>query len=212
MAFPAYRPYAAPAQRGVSLIELMVGLTVLAIALMMGVPSLGEWIRNSQIRSTAEALQNGLNFARAEAVRRNTVVRLQFTDTLDDNCALSDTGTHWVANASSSVPPTSLCGHPVDEAVTPFIVQKGNPVATGSGATISATESTIAFNGLGRVASTTNPDVAVGTLTVDVQSSNGACAADSSPMRCLRLVVTPAGQVRMCDPARTEATDPMVCQ
>jgi hypothetical protein len=30
-------------------------------------------------------------------------------------------------------------------------------------------------------------------------------------MRCLRVVVTPGGQVRMCDPALTNAGDAQAC-
>jgi type IV fimbrial biogenesis protein FimT len=208
-AFMAVRPPALAA-RGMSLIELMVGLAVLAIALAFGVPSFAEWISNTQIRSTAESIQNGLNFARAEAVRRNTIVRFQFTDKTDNACALSTTGTSWVVNMSSSVSPAGFCGNAVDDATDPRILQKGSSVASSAGASIGASQSTIAFNGLGRIAPTTNPDLAVGTLTVDIQSSRGTCVAASGKMRCLRVVVTPGGQVRMCDPARASG-DPMSC-
>jgi hypothetical protein len=30
-------------------------------------------------------------------------------------------------------------------------------------------------------------------------------------MRCLRVVVSSSGSVRMCDPAVTDATDPRAC-
>ena len=39
----------------------------------------------------------------------------------------------------------------------------------------------------------------------------GTCAADGGEMRCLSVVVTSAGQVRMCDPAVTASTDPRKC-
>ncbi|MDM0027647.1 GspH/FimT family pseudopilin [Variovorax sp. J31P216] len=194
-----------------SLIELMVGLAVLAIALAIGMPSFGEWISNTQIRSTAESLQNGLNLARAEAVRRNTVVRLQFTDTLDNDCALTKTGTHWVINGSSSETAAGSCGKAISDADAPFLLQKSGIVASKLNATIDASQAAIAFNGLGRVAPTTNPDTNVGTLTVNVASSRGSCLKDSGTMRCLRVVVTPGGQVRMCDPHRTTVGDPLAC-
>ena len=208
----AMRRFPARATRGVTLIELMVGLAVLAIALALGVPSFGEWISNSQIRSTAESVQNGLNSARAEAVRRNTVVRMQFTDTLDNECALSTAGPSWVVTMSSSVTPQGLCGKAFDDSTTPFLLQKGSPVSSSKGATLSASQSTIGFNGLGRIAATTNPDINVKTLTVDIKSNRGTCLEDSGTLRCLRVVVTPGGQVRMCDPHRTAAGDPLACQ
>ena len=110
--------------RGVSLIELMVGIAVFSVALMLGIPTFGEWIANAQIRSTGESLQNGLNFARAEAVRRNTIVRFQLTSTLDNNCTLSTTGKSWVVNMSQSVAPTQLCAASVSDASTPFLIQQ----------------------------------------------------------------------------------------
>lgn len=61
--------------RGVSLIELMIGLAILAILLMGGLPSFAAWIQNTQIRTAAESFQNGLQLARAEAVRRNANVQ-----------------------------------------------------------------------------------------------------------------------------------------
>lgn len=194
-----------------TLIELLVGLAVLAIALALGVPTLSEWINNSQIRNTAESLQNGLNLARGEAVRRNTVVRLQFTDTTDNSCVLSTSGTSWVINQSSSVSPASKCGVTINDSATPFLLQRSGPLSSKTSATVSASQSTIAFNGLGRVAPTKNPDTAVSALTIDIKSSRGTCLTDSGTMRCLRLVVAPGGQIRMCDPYRTAVGDPMAC-
>lgn len=199
-----------------SLIELMVGIAILAIAIALGVPSFSEWVNNSQIRSTAESVQNALNFARGEAVRRNTTVRLQFTDKLDSGCALSATGSSWVVSMSASKSVAGGCGNDVSDATTPFILQKGSPVATKTGATISVSQSgggaqsTIAFNGLGRVTAITDPATTVGTLAIDIESSRGTCVKESGKMRCLRVMVSPGGQVRMCDPKR-ESPDPMYC-
>jgi type IV fimbrial biogenesis protein FimT len=72
------------------------------------------------------------------------------------------------------------------------------------------------FNPLGRVTDPAKvPDgtlpagnVAVFDITNPI---GGACAAAGGEMRCLRVVVTGSGQVRMCDPAVTVATDPRRC-
>ena len=64
-----------------------------------------------------------------------------------------------------------------------------------------------AFNGLGRVSPTP-----AGTITYDVGNpSGGTCRAAGGTMRCLRVEVSPTGQVRMCDPSLTSATDPQGC-
>ncbi|MDX8385045.1 MAG: GspH/FimT family pseudopilin [Gallionella sp.] len=59
---------------GFTLIELMVGLIVIAILMSLAVPSFSTWMQNSQIRNAAESVLNGLQRARAEAVSRNANV------------------------------------------------------------------------------------------------------------------------------------------
>ena len=56
------------------MIELCIGLAVLAMLIAFAVPGMRGWLLNSQLRSTAESIQNGLQLARSEAVRRNVFV------------------------------------------------------------------------------------------------------------------------------------------
>ena len=65
---------ARPPLAGVTLIELMVAIAVLAILLAVGLPAYREWIQNTQLRTAAESVLNGLQLARAEAVKRNSPV------------------------------------------------------------------------------------------------------------------------------------------
>jgi len=67
-------------ERGFSLIELMVTISVMALLLAAAVPSFGPWVANSRVRSTAESLQNGIRLAQTEAVRRNRQVAFTFTN------------------------------------------------------------------------------------------------------------------------------------
>jgi type IV fimbrial biogenesis protein FimT len=64
-------------QSGVNLIELMIGLAVLAILILVSLPSYTVWIQNTQIRTAAEGILAGLDLARAEAIRRNANVELE---------------------------------------------------------------------------------------------------------------------------------------
>ena len=61
---------------GVTLIELMVGLTIISCLLLVGMPSFTSWIQDLQVRGAAEAIQSGLLLARSEAIRRNRPVQL----------------------------------------------------------------------------------------------------------------------------------------
>lgn len=186
------------AQKGVTLIEIMISLVVLGILLAMGVPSFSAWIQSSQIRNSAESIQNGLMHARAEAVRRNTAVRFQFVTDLTGGCALSVTGSSWVVSLDD---PTGSCDSPASDAA-PRIVQSRsgtegsrNAVVNGNGI------SSITFNGIGQ---------ATPAATIDISNPTGGACATAGPMRCMRVTVTTGGQVRMCDPARA-ANDPQGC-
>jgi type IV fimbrial biogenesis protein FimT len=59
---------------GFSLIELMIGIVILGITVSFGVSSFRVWIQNTQIRTAAESIQNGLQLARSEAVKLNANV------------------------------------------------------------------------------------------------------------------------------------------
>lgn len=59
---------------GLTLIELMVTVVVLAVGLSLAAPSFTQQIGNYRLRTASESIINGLNYARAEAVRRNSPV------------------------------------------------------------------------------------------------------------------------------------------
>lgn len=183
--------------RGFTLVELMVGITLLAMLLAIAGPSFSAWIQNTQVRTMAEAVQNGLHRARAEAVGRNSQVRFELMTTLDNTCAPSVSGRNWVVSmdgATASCASTNMADAAAPAA--PRMIQT-RPSGDGSpNAVVAASQSSIAFNGFGRVTPVPAADIAI-----DITNPNGgACAAGGGPMRCLRVVVTASGQVRMCDP------------
>ena len=208
----AVRPHIGRA-RGMTLIELMVAIAIVAITLMLGIPSFGEWLRNTRIRSTAEALQNGLQFARAEAVRRNTPVRFQLIDTLTSACALSTSGPYWAVNLTTSTTPAGACANAVSDSTSPYLLSLSPVVSSAVVTSLTGSRAAVGFDGLGRLTTITNPDSGIGTLTIKVTASGTACVASGGTARCLTVVVSPAGEVRLCDPSRAtaSATDPLSC-
>lgn len=62
-------------QRGISLIEFMIGIVIIGVLLALAVPSFKDWIQSSQVRTASESIMNGLQLARTDAVHLNTVVR-----------------------------------------------------------------------------------------------------------------------------------------
>jgi len=61
-------------QRGLTLIELMVGVTVLSILLLFAVPSFQGSIARSRLTSSTNDLVSAMALARSEAIRRGTRV------------------------------------------------------------------------------------------------------------------------------------------
>ena len=65
------------ARAGFTLIELVTALAVLALLIVLAMPSYRVWIANSRVRSTSESIQNGLRLARNQAVDMAQRVRFE---------------------------------------------------------------------------------------------------------------------------------------
>jgi type IV fimbrial biogenesis protein FimT len=192
-------------QRGLTMIEMMVALVIGALVLMLALPSFSIFLQNQQIRNGAESILDGLNFARAEAVRQNTIVRFQFVSDLTASCTLSANSMAYVV---SQVDPTGACQVQPGSGATPFILRSrsasegtGNVVVASAGAATTAI-----FTGLGRLQ-------AAGITQIDIGNRSGTCQyADpvNGTMRCLRIIVSSGGQARMCDPQVATPVPPVI--
>lgn len=199
--------------RGMTMIELAVTMVILALLLVGAGPSIGAWMRNTQVRNTASSVLAGLNRARNEAMRRNIAVRFSLVSLADSavmgsSCALSDTGVSWVVSVRD---PASNCQYApatvAADANDPMIVETNaggvggkNVVVAARVADNSAGANTVTFNSFGRVA-----DAApIGFINV----SNDVTGND---YRRLRIEIGNGGTVRMCDRATTSTTDPRYC-
>lgn len=66
---------AGQAFRGFTTIELLVALAILAIGASLAAPSIGSMVVSRRVQAAAQSLLDGIQTARAEAVRRNATVR-----------------------------------------------------------------------------------------------------------------------------------------
>jgi type IV fimbrial biogenesis protein FimT len=66
--------------RGFTIVELLMALVVLAIGATLAAPSIASMIASRRVQSLGQSLLDGLQTARAEAVRRNTRVRFSLRD------------------------------------------------------------------------------------------------------------------------------------
>jgi type IV fimbrial biogenesis protein FimT len=88
------------AQSGFTLLELMLVVGIAGILLAIGVPAMGDYIRNARITGAANDVMVGMHFARSEAIKRRVPVTLCTSASLQSSanpvCAASAMLTGWI--------------------------------------------------------------------------------------------------------------------
>lgn len=189
---------------GFSLVELMLAVAVLALIIGLGFPSVAEFVRNTQTRALAESLQNGLQKARAEALKRNRTVTFWLVTpavgTPDNTCTLSAASGSWVVSLDS---PANKCDVAPSATVDPRIVElsgnKASNITVAAADTGGNAVSSVTFNGFGL-------PVNVGTAPIGRININH----QQSGARLLRVEISAGGGVRMCDRS-VSSTDTRAC-
>lgn len=67
-------------ERGYTLVELMVGVAILAILAAMALPNFTQLLADRKVRSTADQLRDSVMRVRQEALKRNVPVTLKIED------------------------------------------------------------------------------------------------------------------------------------
>lgn len=173
---------------GFSLIEAMITLTVLAVILVLGAPSLVSWTNNARVRTASQGLQDGLRFAQAEAVRRNRTVEFFLVDAQPALASVSAAnGRNWGVRA-----------YPNPPAAPNELIRVGVAASSNDEVTVTGPRS-VCFGPAGQQITL----AAINCAAAEQQFNVSSARAD----RPLRVVVSVGGRVRMCDPARALAAN-----
>jgi type IV fimbrial biogenesis protein FimT len=163
--------------RGFTILELMVAMAIAVLLLTIGMPSFTTFVRNSEIRSTAESISNGLRAARTEATRLNKPVSFTLVGGGDPG---------WAINEFN--PTTATLVQPPIQKYAKLEAGKSSKAVTTPANAVAVT-----FSGLGRIIS---PSLIA---TPNLQQIDvGSVVAGEA--RTLRVYVDNARGIRMCDP------------
>jgi type IV fimbrial biogenesis protein FimT len=154
---------------GFTLIELLITIAVLGVLLSVGVPAFRVWMQNTQVRNAADAVLNGIQLARTEAVRRNLNVEFALGSSAD-----------WTVQQAS--PRTFIQSRVAESGMT----NKAQIDTQPGGA------STVTFSPLGGV--TNNIDGSSTLQQIDVTAPGSPPG-----VRRLSIVISINGSPRMCD-------------
>jgi len=214
------------AERGVTLIELVIGMAILGLLVTQAVPSFNAFMINQRVRAAAEAMAGMLQRARVEAIQRNQDVEFvsfdRIINTTDNTYAGAITavggGDNWMlrtktgsGNYFAIVSRSSAESSPEDASVRSSTMDVNNVRQSSTRIRMTSTTANVTFNALG-VASNIG-----GTAEFDFIRYNPnndlayQCAQTNGPIRCLRVTLSSAGQVRICDPAVSASTDTRKC-
>lgn len=174
--------------RGVSLIELTVAIAIAALAMVMVLPSISGYFQSAKLRGAAQTYFSGAQAARAEAIRRNASVEFVLASVPVSasnvgTVALNTAAQNWAVRLPPVAPATAY----------QLIETKSVDEGKASSVVLASSATSVTFNGLG---------MASAGMTINFSNpAGGDCVSAGGPMRCLRLVVSSGGQVRLCDPA-----------
>lgn len=186
--------------RGFTLIELAVTITLVGLLVALGLPSFTTWIRNTQVRSVAEALQGGVRRAQTDAVRLNQTLVLSFTNATPGlNATAVANGKNWSIQTLAQF-----------DRVAEYVTGGAFADIASSVTINSNTRSALCFNANGRLVAPAATGVPGATCVAGAQQFDVSNAGSDRP---LRVLVAIGGQTRMCDPNRPtlSATSPDGC-
>jgi len=191
------------AQQGMSLVEIFITLFIVAMMIGLVAPSTATWIQNLQLRNAADAVLSGVQQAKVEALRRNTFVSFQMTDTASTAytiCVYDPINNVCSALAGSTIATKSAVDSSTNSALGTDTALSDTTTAISPGTGVPGQ---LTFDPFGRLAATAPNNV----MRIDVRNTKLAAADE----RRLVILINNTGQIRMCDPRLSKAVNPQGC-
>ncbi|MDN3557128.1 GspH/FimT family pseudopilin [Halomonas maura] len=111
---------AKPAQRGLTLIELLVALAVMILMATWGVPSFQQFAARNEVTTDVQRVVRALSLARNTAIMtRNTISVCSSQGPIYTNCNFNDWSLDWVIIEGEAAG-GSLTGHPILKVLEPL--------------------------------------------------------------------------------------------
>jgi type IV fimbrial biogenesis protein FimT len=180
-------------QRGFSLIELVIAITIVALLLLVAVPALQSWVSDARVRTAAESFQNAVRLAQSEAIKRSRTAVVMLTDSTPSiDAKPTKNGKKWVVRL--------LDRSTTDDDEESLFVRGGGEASSGD-VTVGGDIALICFSALGQQTDLTG---AANGLAVDCDKSDSTAVSFSRlGGRTLKVLVNLGGKVRMCDAEKT---------
>jgi len=96
-------------KRGVTLIELIVVMVIIAIGAVLMAPNIGRWLPNYRLRSATRDIVSTMRVAQMKAVSTNMPYRVAF-DTAHKSyiTEYQNTGGNWIADGTTQTLPSGV--------------------------------------------------------------------------------------------------------
>lgn len=95
--------------RGITLVECLCAVSILATSVGLGMPSLRSWQERQALVSAASELETDIQYARSEAVSRSVPVHLTVRKTVEGACYVMHTGQPDDCHCSSDINEGAVC-------------------------------------------------------------------------------------------------------
>jgi type IV fimbrial biogenesis protein FimT len=156
--------------RGFTLLEMIIVLSVVAILLSWGMPSITQSLQNNQVAAQSNELVSMMHFAKSESLRRNADVPILLGSSADGWSAIVEDPAE-LADVVGCVPGQLRC-------------------VSNTGVVLTAAVTQVVFNNRGYIRKAADPWTPE---TMYVQHSR--CAGNNQRRR---IDITPTGQISAC--------------